>query len=87
VHREDAPSSKLADGPFDIQCYICYNGRMMTQMTRIVISETVWRKFRALAVERGLSTPELLGSVVSGYVIRASSRRVRVALDKRSGPT
>jgi len=63
------------------KCYVCYNCVMSTQMTRIEISESTWRKFRAIAVERGISTPELLGSVVSGYVVRAARSRLRVAAE------
>jgi hypothetical protein len=47
----------------------------MQQMTRIEVSEAMWRRFRSLAVERGITTPVLLGSVVSGYVARAERRR------------
>jgi hypothetical protein len=65
----------------DILCRICYNCDMMQQMTRIEISEAVWRRFRALAVERGVTTPELLGSVVSGYTSRAVRRRVRLVVE------
>jgi hypothetical protein len=50
-------------------------------MTRIELSEAMWRRFRAIAVERGVSTPELLGSVVTGYVVRASKSRLRVAAE------
>jgi hypothetical protein len=52
---------------------------MSEQMTRIEgVSESMWRRFRALAVERGITTPQLLGSVVNGYTIRASKRRMRL---------
>jgi hypothetical protein len=54
---------------------ICYNCHIGQQMTRIDVSEAMWRRFRSLAVERGLTTPELLGSVVGGYVRRAEKRR------------
>ena len=54
---------------------ICYNCHMSDKMTRIDVSDAVWRKLRSLAVERGLTTPQLLGSVVSGYVVRAEKRR------------
>jgi hypothetical protein len=50
-------------------------------MTRIDVSESVWRKFRAHAVERGITTPELLGAVVSGYVVRQERRRLRVVAE------
>jgi hypothetical protein len=55
---------------------------MTQQMTRIDISAAMWRRFRSLAVERGLSTPELLGSVVGGYVVRAERRRARIIVDR-----
>ena len=55
---------------------------MMQHMTRIDISEAMWRRFRSIAVERGLTTPELLGSVVSGYVARAERRRRTIRLEE-----
>ncbi len=61
---------------------MCYNCHMMQHMTRIDISEAMWRRFRSLAVERGLTTPELLGSVVSGYVARAERRRRVVRVER-----
>jgi hypothetical protein len=48
---------------------------MGEQMTRIQVSDAVWRKFRAIAIERGVPAPVLLGSVVTGYVTRADKRR------------
>jgi hypothetical protein len=51
-------------------------------MTRIDgVSESMWRRFRSLAVERGLTTPELLGSVVNGYTVRAARRRMRIVVE------
>jgi hypothetical protein len=55
---------------------------MVQQMTRIEgVSEQMWRRFRALAVERGITTPELLGSVVNGYTVRAAKRRMRIVVE------
>lgn len=51
-------------------------------MTRIEISDAMWRRFKSLAVERGIHVPELLGSVVSGYVARAEQRRARVVIER-----
>jgi hypothetical protein len=51
-------------------------------MTRIDgVSDSMWRRFRSLAVERGITTPELLGSVVNGYTARAARRRMRVVVE------
>jgi len=61
--------------------YICYNCHMTQHMTRIEVSEAMWRRFRSIAVERGLTTPELLGSVVSGYVVRAERRRRTIRIE------
>lgn len=67
---------------------MCYNGGMSRKvhtspMTRIQMSDAMWRRFKALAVERGINVPELLGSVVSGYVARAEARRRRVVIERR----
>jgi hypothetical protein len=62
---------------------MCYTCHMVQQMTRIDgVSETMWRRFRSLAVERGLTTPQLLGSVVNGYTIRAAKRRARIMIER-----
>jgi len=50
-------------------------------MTRLEISPAVWQRFKSLAVERGISIPELLGSVVRGYVVRAEKRRRSIRVD------
>ena len=61
---------------------MCYMSDNAQQMTRIEgVSESMWRRFRALALERGLTTPQLLGSVVNGYTIRASKRRMRLVVE------
>ncbi len=65
---------------------MCYNSYMVQQMTRIDgVSEHIWRRFRALAVERGITTSELLGSVVNGYTVRAAKRRMRIVMEPSTG--
>ena len=79
----DLQDQRLASH-LDTSVAVCYNCRMMQQqlMTRLEgVSDTMWRRFRALAVERGLTTPQLLGSVVNGYTIRASRRRMRMVIE------
>jgi hypothetical protein len=51
-------------------------------LTRVECSRQVWLSFRALGVERGLRASELLGSVVTGYVVRQKKRRPRLVVEK-----
>ncbi len=71
-----------SDYGLDLFVTVCYNGHMVQQMSRIDgVSEQMWRRFRALAIERGITTPELLGSVVNGYTVRAAKRRMRIVVE------
>jgi len=55
-------------------------------MTRIDISDAVWNRFRAIAVARGIGTPQLLGSVVTRYATprrKFETRIPRLVVEQR----
>ncbi len=55
------------------------------RMTRLEVSEGIWRRLKADAALQGVALPELLGSVVTGYVLRAEKRRARLIVERHEG--
>lgn len=45
-----------------------------TMVTRIDIDAASWRAFRGLCIQRGEFVPDVLGSLVRGYVKRLDQR-------------
>lgn len=52
------------------------------EMTRIDIDPWAWNYFRSIALRKGITTPQLLGTVVRGYVVRDAHRR-HVQVERR----
>lgn len=48
-----------------------------TMVTRIDIDEASWRAFRGMCIQRGEFVPDVLGSLVRGYVKRLDQRPSR----------
>jgi hypothetical protein len=53
-------------------------------MTRVRLDDPTWRSFHAAAIESGLEIPDLLASLIRGYLRRRALRRPVRSYERRS---